>query len=195
MPNAVETKSTTLFSLARLRTYLGITDVSGSKDEELAIIGDAASEEIEQETGRVFVKRTATETYNGDGNSVLFVRRPIVSISSLTVDGNALVLNTDYKFDARLGAIYRLNGNGFTQDVQNISITYVYGYDVQDGDALPNDVYRAGLDLAKARWDEKSANAVVASTISLGPSSMVIKPGARPPSVQRIIDNWTESRV
>lgn len=189
------TKATTLFSLATLKTWITVGAGVNTDDARLVIAADAASEEIETETGRVFVKRSITTTVNGLGKSgqAFPDNRPIVSVDAFTVDGTAQD-PTSYVYDAKTG-IFQFTGGGFNTGIGNVVLTTTTGFDVQDGLSLPRDVYRAGLDLAKAIYDELAAGAIAATSVSLGASTMVIKAAKRPPSVQRVIDRWTDFSV
>lgn len=189
------TKTTTLFSLAALKDWIRITAgaSANTEDSRLVIAADAASEEIESETDHVFVTRSLTVTANGSGRSGMFLppARPILSVTSLTVDG-ALQDPSGYGFEADTGILQFTGGGCFSTGVRNVVLVASVGYDVQDGLNLPRDVYRAGLDLAKAIYDELATGAIAASSVSLGASTMVIKAAKRPPSVQRVIDRWQD---
>lgn len=158
-------------------------------DGRYAAMADAATAEIEQLVDVPFVKRSITETFSGDDKIAHALKNaPIVSIDSFTIDGSA-VASADYVLDEEFGVVTFTSGT-FTLGVKNVVVTYTAGFDVQDGPALPSDIVRAGLDLAKAIHDELVSNAIAATSVSLGPSTMVIKPAKMPPSVQRVLDNW-----
>jgi hypothetical protein len=182
------TKTTTLFSLETLKAWIKVTGIDDREDPRLVIAGDGATAEIETELDVLFVKRSVVETRSGDGKSTLVLQNaPVVSIDSFTVDGSAVAASA-YALDADTGIIAMTSA--FNVGVKNVVIGYTCGYDVQDGDGLPSDIYRAGLDLAKAIYDELASGAIAATSVSLGASTMVIKTAKRPPSVQRVIDNW-----
>jgi hypothetical protein len=206
------TKATTLFSLETFKTWLKTQGVDTSDDMRLVVAADGATAEIERLTGVYFVKRSVSETFSGDGKIGHALKyAPVISIDAFTIDGVTVVgtpyivasppASSDYYVDGETGIItftgatteYPFSNGGFGCGIKNIVIGYTAGFDQQDGANLPGDVYRAGLDLAKAIYDELAANAIAATTVSLGPSSMVIKAATRPPSVQRVIDSWAAS--
>lgn len=164
-------------------------------DARLIEIADAASEEMENETGWVFVARTKSVLVDGNGKIAQATGlRPILSISTFTING-AAVDPTTYVVDARTGIITFPAGPGFSCGTKNVAITALVGFGVQDSPDLPRDVYRAGLDLAKAIKDQLTTNAIAASSVNLGPAGMVIVPSAFPKSVQRVIDRWADTQV
>lgn len=150
---------------------------------------DAATGELESALDVPFVSRSITETFSGDGKCAhALANNPVSAITAFTMDGSAVT--GAYVLDTDTGVVTFTDGTTFNWGVKNIVVTYTAGYDVQDGPALPSDIVRACLDLAKAMHDELVSNAIAASTVSLGASSMVIKPAKMPPSVQRVFDNW-----
>jgi hypothetical protein len=158
-------------------------------DGRYASFVDAATAELENQIDVPFVTRTIVETFSGDAKCEhALANNPVASISSFTMNGSAAtgayVLNSD------TGVITFTDGTVFAWGIKNIVVTYTAGYDVQDGAALPSDIVRACLDLAKAMHDELVSNAIAATSVSLGPASMVIKPAKMPPSVQRVFDAW-----
>lgn len=195
----VNTAKTTLFSLEVLKTWKIVTGVDESSDDRLVIAADAATAELERNLDLYFVKRSVTETLSGTGKIALALRyAPVVSIDSFTVDGNTPDPST-YFLDKDTGIVTFTSATvfanspvigGFNEGIKNIAITYTAGFDIQDGPSLPQDVRRAALDLTKAIYDELTTGAIAATSVSLGPSSMVIKPSKYPPSVQRVMDAW-----
>lgn len=193
------TRATTLFSLDTVKHYLQVSD--GSRDTELDNLADAISERIEAHTGRVFVTRTVVDTLNGSGAVRLFLRKmPVVSLSSLTlkdtpdqVTPTPLVSGTDIDLDLKTGIVRRRSGT-FTKGFQNVVATYTAGWGAQDASTLPADVVFAGLKWIKAEWDERTSNAVAASSISIGPSSMILKPGL-PAGIQATLNTWCVRHV
>ena len=199
---AVDVRPTTLFSLGTLKAWLKVE--LNDQDAALARIADRASELIERETGVYFVTRTVSaETYNGDGSRVLRLRRyPVTSITTLTIkdtqDGTPTMLASgDFDLDKERGII-RLRSPAvpavFTALFQNVAVTYVPGFGAQDDAALPADIYAAGLDLAKMIWDEKQVGAIAASSMSIGPGNVSIKPDL-PMHIKNTIDDWRRPLV
>lgn len=194
------TKVTTLFTLVAFRDWIRVGTGQNTEDSRLIIAADAASEEFERETERVFVKRTLVTRRNGIGKiaQAFPFARPIASIDAFTIGGVAQdtwsggAMPASYVVDPETGIIQFTGGGSFPVGYGNIVLTTTSGFDVQDGINLPRDVYRAGLDLAKAIYDELTTGAIAATSVSLGASTMVIKSAKRPPSVQRVIEKWTD---
>jgi hypothetical protein len=88
-----------------------------------------------------------------------------------------------------------ISGGGFSRGVQNVAVSATAGYDIQDGPALPSEIYLAGLNLAKATYDELASNTIIATTVALGPSTLVVKAAGWPPTVKRDVDLWLRYQV
>jgi gp6-like head-tail connector protein len=190
-----DTKATTLFTIAEVKTWLTVTDASD--DARLIQIADAVSERIDAYCRRTFVTRTGVvELHDGNHKNTLFARNfPIIQVGGLTVlqspsdtTPSTYVSGTDFDTDKRTGRI-RLRLNTFTRGFQNVTLTYDHGFDRKDGPALPQDVYQAGLDYCKLVYSELSANAIAATTISAGNSTFVLKP-AMPWGIKQVLDGW-----
>ena len=181
-----------LFSLDVVKKWLKIT--STEKDDDVVICANSASAEIEQQTNRIFVTRACSETFNGNGKARLMLRyRPVISIASLTIDDIAIDAS-EYVLDARLGLI-TLKARYFDAGIGNVVCAYEAGWDVQDGPNLPRDVYRAGLDLTKAIWDEWSTGAIAMTSVTLANNTVMLKTSQFPQSVQRVLDRWEDKRA
>ena len=59
-------------------------------------LADWADEYIERETGFRFASHVATFTLDGRGTDVLTLPQPVISLTSVTVGGTAMVEGTDY---------------------------------------------------------------------------------------------------
>ena len=99
-----------LTTVARAKAELGITD--SSQDTLLGLLLDEASDAIATYCARVWGRETVTETLPGTGRRLLGLSRtPLITITSLTEDGTALTLNTDYTIeDAARGALAKDGG-------------------------------------------------------------------------------------
>lgn len=195
MPTA--TKTTTLVSLATAKAYIGIPADEDTADVLIAQIADAVSEKFEAKTGRRIVTRTGlTETWNGDGRAAHFLRvMDVIALASLTVD-DVTVSPTDVAVDGRLGKIQlkpTAAAGAFSAGIGNCTAVYSAGFGAQDAVALPSDVIECCLEWMKAIYDEKSAGATSASSVSIGPSSLVIKPGLGF-NIKSTIDAWMDVR-
>lgn len=191
---ATETRATTLFSLDVVRNYVGANDAT--LDDLIVRIADAVSERIEMQTNRVFVTRTIVETLNGDGSRRLVLRFcPIVAVASLTMKytadqatPDALVEGTDYDIDKRIGKIM-LRTLTFPEVFQGVVCTYSTGFGAKDAATLPADLYEAALEYVKYLYSIKTANAVAATSVSLGNSTFMLTQDL-PADLKRAINYW-----
>ena len=121
-------KATTIVELADIRSFLGIPTAQTAKDPLLESALDAYNKMIEDYLCVPMINLTYTaEKYDGDGTDTLFLKHyPIVSVTTLTLDGTAIVA-ADYLIYSTEGFI-RYDDGIFTKDYQNISITYSAGH-------------------------------------------------------------------
>lgn len=139
-------------SLDELKPYLSFTPVDVAHDTMLELRAEAVTQEIERETGRIFVTRTiADEVHSGTGSRRLELRYyPVTSIAALTEDGVA-VDSTAYSLDGDGGVITLLNGRTWsTVDLRNISCTYTAGYARTSAELA--DVKLLAIELLRARY-------------------------------------------
>lgn len=113
-----------IVSLADVKRALDIT--SNTNDEELRDCLDRASSILEREYGRPLRKQTIVETHSpGPGRSSILLRPPVVSVTSLVVDGTALPAS-DYDVDGDTGVL-TIAGR-FDGSRGAVVVTYVAGY-------------------------------------------------------------------
>lgn len=136
--------------LATLRTEFGITD--NTENAKLAVWLTQASHIAASYCKRVFAQETLTETFRPDQNrglsssrreSLILARRPITSVTSVTIDDVALT-SVEYEYDADAGILYRLDTSGYRSCwycCKSIIVVYVAGYELLA--TLPYDVERA----------------------------------------------------
>jgi hypothetical protein len=191
MPAALDTLA--LFDLATLKEHCKATDpVDVVSENTLVRIGNGASAYCEERTSRIFKQRTLNLVASGNGKrTLLMLKRPIISIASLTIDGVA-VDPSEYVIWSEKGTI-ELKTRTFTVGIGNIALTYDAGYATSSTDPQLRQVTVAALDLAKAHWDEFSAGAMSLSSITVGPASAIIKPGLNP-RIEKYLDSIADVR-
>lgn len=110
-----------------------------------------ATDAVERDLGRVLIRRTVTETYDGDCGVINLRSTPVVSITSVFDSGTA-VPSTEYVLDPRAGLLYRGSMSyplWFLWGQQNITVTYVAGY----ADP-PRIVRKVALNTVQGMWQE-----------------------------------------
>lgn len=159
-------------------TFKTEANVSGVTDDGfIDSLISQASDAIRKYCGRKFERESITETMPGTGSSRLLVTRtPIVTLTSVTVNGT-LVDSDEYTLeDADLGLLLRHDDGtppapkpwstpaylhmGLSREIvkssgsNNISVVYVAGYLLpgEGSPTLPSDIERACLDIIKARY-------------------------------------------
>jgi hypothetical protein len=199
------TKPTALASLETVKAWLNLPGLDTTADFRLAIAMNAATGSIETYTGAIFVQRAVSAVLDGTGKWAMALPwKPIVgALTSFTIDGIAVDPTTYVldpatgiiRFTGALGSVFTYGTGGFTRGTQNVIVGAMAGYDVQDGPSLPSEIYLAGLNLAKATYDELASNTIIATTVSLGPSTLVVKAAGWPPTVKRDVDLWLSYQV
>lgn len=146
-------------ALTDLKPWLNFASSDVQHDAMLEVRANAVTEELERETGRVFVSRSLTETLDGTGHALLYLRGyPVTAIATFTLDGVA-VDAADYVLDAAAGILKRTTGV-WTAGVGNYAIAYTAGYARA---SLPASVLTLGAELFRARYLTWSSNADVFS--------------------------------
>ncbi|MBA7587109.1 hypothetical protein ES708_29126 [subsurface metagenome] len=107
--------------------YVTDTKVFESYDDELLErLIEAATKIAENQSGRTFIQGTITENRIGNGDRLLSLHwLPIVSVTSVKLDGVALTKDTDYIELLDMGWLKR--SSGWTKD-KAIIIVYIAGY-------------------------------------------------------------------
>lgn len=133
-----------LCTLAAVKLDLGIT--ASTFDAELAQRIAQASAMIETHCRRVFARETVQEVFRDvEDYRLSLTRFPISSITSVTVDGEALP-SGDYEMDAEAGALFRLSDDARVAfRAVKVTVVYTAGYVLPDtaNPTLPADVQRA----------------------------------------------------
>lgn len=214
----VAAAATDLTILATVKTELNI---SGSGDDTfLNTLIDQASAFIRKYTGRIFERQTLTETLPGTGFVDLYpTRTPIVSITSITLNGTLLSSDEYTLNDADMGQIIRHDdadvpsavvwpfssrpSSGLSQHIQwgsfanNISIVYVAGFLLpgEDNRTLPEDLERACIELVKMFFEKRSSDPSVRFE-KIGDAAQAFEVNKQLPlTITMILDRWTRIPV
>lgn len=167
---------------------------SATDDALLGRLLTASSRAIEKYLGRPVLQQTVTELYDGNGSCrmilPLLVDQPLVSVTSLTIDGTAIpaaatIADPGYR---AYGSRIVLNGYAFCRGALNVEITYVAGWT-----AAPEDLAQACIDLVAYTYRNRSHIGVAAKTINTEVVSFIQK--AIPDHVQRVLDTYIAPSV
>nr|WP_294564487.1 phage head-tail connector protein [uncultured Rhodopila sp.] len=141
--------ATALCTLDAVKAELKITTTDN--DTEISGLIAAASTAISNYCGRTsFGLETVlqTERLTTTRNRIILARDLLPVITSITLDGTALVFNTDYEIDGQL--LYRLSGVSRVQWCGSVlTIAYTAGYALPGG--APADLSRAAV-ITVAGW-------------------------------------------
>jgi hypothetical protein len=148
-----------LTTLAHVKLDAKIEGVDADRDTVLTQLIQGVSRQIENHIGRsVLSSSTTGERVDGSGDNILTLHHyPIISISSLAENGNALVEDTDFEItdrDMARGQVARINGGvpmAWTSNTRGILTTYVHGYA-----AIPDDLVWAATALVVNRFNESA---------------------------------------
>ena len=120
-------KAGTVVTLAQMRAFLNIPTAQAGKDDLLTLLLDAYNGKIENYLGVTMKNSTYTESYDGDGTDYLFLNHaPIVSVTSLSIDGTALSATIDDDF-----YIYADEGLNSTKEFEDMSNMHVVKFDLK----------------------------------------------------------------
>lgn len=183
-----------LTTLAALKQHIGV--VSSNEEPELARIITAASVFLVTALSRPIKAASYILDTNGSGGNRLYLPVfPVISVSSVTIDGRtipaATVGGTDVGY-LRDGYCLVLRGYAFTRGIMNVHVAYRAGY--EDG-AIPKDVEDAVLSLAAAKVRKRDRKDQGLASRSLGPESLSFTNDDMPPEVKTFVDQWKRVTV
>lgn len=164
-----------LTSTADVKTYLGVTH--STDDTLIGRLVSAASQWFEAQTGRVFSSTSYDEVQDGCGGRVIVPSYyPLISITSLKVDGVAITASTAYGVDGYYidGDVIRLRGHYVSTGIGNVELAYVAGYS-----ATPKDVAQAVIEMASLMYRERTRVGQQTATISGESVNFYYAPPAR----------------
>lgn len=169
-------------TVAELKPWLTFGPQDVAHDAMLETRANAVTEEIERETGRIYVSRSVVDTIDGPGHGLLYLTGyPVTALTSITVDGTAVDAD-DYVLDAAAGIVKKKSGV-WARGVGNHVATYTAGYARA---SLPASVLTLGIDLLRARYLTWSSNADVYQSVQMGGTSLA--PQADWISIRKQID-------
>lgn len=110
-----------LITLAEAKTHLNLSSSTAS-DTELQVFVDVACELVQAYADRTWDVGSATQTFDGGGDTFLLASSPITAITSVTVDGTA---TTNYTASLTAGVVWT---TVCTREArQNVVIVYAVG--------------------------------------------------------------------
>lgn len=112
---------------------------------------------------------------DGTGSTILLLEAtPIVSISSVALDGRPLVAGTDYRFSRRTGILRRLpEGAVWPAGEERVVVVYTHGHDPA---RIPLDIQTAVLDMAETIYNTRkgvSQQTVLGDTTAFGAQATI----------------------
>ena len=183
---------------AGLRQYLTIgAGPDASLGALLSALGNACQASVEQWIGRTFDVQEYTEVRNGNDRRAMYTLwDPIVSVTSLTVNGTAMaVMNPaapTYPPPAAVIAneadhILLTNGATFPCGVSNVQIVYSAGLGSADGGGPPNDLVFAVSYWAGMLFKDRDRLGLGSVTMREQVTSFV---RVLPPPVVQMVSRW-----
>lgn len=191
-----------LTDLATVKSEIKKTDTTD--DDLLAKYITWSSLAIENEVNRALVSEAVQDNFllshEGTSNisrhhpsALQLSRWPIVSVTSVTESGTALVANTDFVIDAPSGRLLRLasDGNVKTWRLWPTVVAFIGGYGT-----LPGDLVDAAVRMAKNRWNIRGRDPYLRSEVIPGvrDASWWIatgnEAGNMPPDIVDLLDNY-----
>lgn len=209
---------TDLTLLATVKTELNISN--NDDDTFLGALIDQASAFIRKYTGRLFERQTLTETLPGTGFVDLYLTRtPVVTLTSITLNGTLLSTDEYTLNDADIGQIIRHDdadvpsgvvwplpnrpSSGLSQHIQwgsfanNISIVYVAGYLLpgEDDRTLPEDLERVCIETVKWFFEKRTGDPSVRFE-KIGDAAQAFEVNKQLPlTITMVLDRWTRIPV
>jgi len=134
-----------LCTVEDVKADMNIDPLEIGKDSIIETIIEAYSPIVENYIHKYVINRDLVEKYDGNGEDTLFLDFcPIVSITYLKIDDETIDV-ADYYVYENIGKIV-LEDDSFTEDNQNIEISYTTGYGI-DRDNIPTPIKQACISL------------------------------------------------
>lgn len=159
-----------LTTLANVRDYLRLAAGETEHDAFLARLIGEVSAYFRASCGRDIQAPAAayTETYSGDGGSVLWLAQtpvlaspePVLSVDGVTVSKRATVTGSGWVLDADIGRL-ELVGSYFTAGTRNVVVTYTAGWT-----AVPGDVEEAVIRLVALHFKDRDRAGLAAQMVN-----------------------------
>lgn len=111
-------------SLVEAKKHLEIAEADETHNTHITDLIQAAREVWEHDTGSITTSRTVTEKDFSVDTEVFLLRRPVVSLTSVTFDGDA---QATAEVDIARGVVH-LDSGYSGEDWDSVIITYVAGY-------------------------------------------------------------------
>jgi hypothetical protein len=125
----IEVRNAQFCTVADIEVILGVAVPTAGLASAEAAIAEATA--AIKEYCRQALEAVTDDEVVLDGNGatcILLPELPVTSVDSVQLDGEALVVDSDYKV-GRHGRLHRTNGAVWTAGVQNVEVTYSHGYD------------------------------------------------------------------
>ena len=133
-------------SLTQVKDMLNIDADNVRDDDELRFFILAATDLVEGEVGPL-TRRTVSETHNGGRASVILRQAPVVSVTTVTENGNAV---NDFAVEIDTGILTKTSGwsaSVWTAGFNNIEVDYIAGRTV-----VPAGLQQAVLETIRHLW-------------------------------------------
>lgn len=179
--------TTQLATLAQVKEYIG-NSADATDDALLTRLIDAASELIERSCSRVFGSASYTESRDGNGgNFIVLNYRPIISISSVTVDGKTIPQSAGPTLAGWVqGSPWKISLRGqyaFTEGVQNVALAYTAGFAT-----IPADLVQSCCLLVGLGYKERDRLGLTSKGV--GGESISFSSDDLPDPVSRTVNNY-----
>jgi hypothetical protein len=176
-----------LATLAQVKQFIGNVP-DPTDDALLSRLLDASAELIERSCNRVFGATVYSETRDGNGlDFMVFSNRPVVSVGSLTINGQTVPQSTNYASGgwvlASAWKIALRDPYRFHEGIQNVSVIYTAGFAT-----IPPDLTQACCLLASLAYKERDRMGI--SSKSVGGENITFTNDDLPPSVVQTINNY-----
>uniref|UniRef100_A0A6M3IN45 Putative head-tail connector n=2 Tax=viral metagenome TaxID=1070528 RepID=A0A6M3IN45_9ZZZZ len=194
MPNLQALQDWALVTPQQVKTHVRIDN--DDDDDLIILLINAATKKCEDHCRRAFIQRSVTENRIGDGGNILLLnKRPVDTLSSITLDGSTLTEDDDFTLYKEEGYMERPVGTSFwSADITRLSwtkgakivITYTAGYSATRAQAqyeIPE--IALGVLIAVSNWYENRLG--VSQESSSGIGSQAFEIGELPEQTKRIL--------
>lgn len=165
----------TLASVEDLKALLSIAHSEDDLSLYQAVV--AGSKWFESQTGRTIRATDYIEIQDGaGGRSIIPSHYPVLSVTTVTVNGSAVTLSTGYGVTGYFvnGSVVKLRDSFVSEGIGNVAVEYRAGYE-----SVPEDVRQAVLEVSAIMYRERDRVGIQSKTLGGEPVSFYYAPPAR----------------
>lgn len=192
---AFYTEELALCTVEEVKDFGRLVNLSSDSEDEVERLIDAVGSLFNKYTNRTLGLVSLTEIHNGDGTGKLFPKNyPIITVRNLNEDSSrvfgasTLIDPDDYSI---IDDVYiQLHDTSFGEDIQNVEIEYVSGYD-----PIPPDIKQACIEQVLWLFKKGEGHRIGQSAKTQGDSTISFRTSALLEEVKLVLNLYRKRKI